>query len=95
MRETINSMELDIKTSRENFERCLAEKESFQRQCSAQNFEIDKLRQEKESAEIEHRVMEREMNELRNRFALSSRNLDNASENIVQHENLICKMRGR
>ncbi|CAH1110880.1 unnamed protein product [Psylliodes chrysocephalus] len=93
MRETINSMELDIKTSRENFERCLAEKESFQRQCSAQNFEIDKLRQEKESAEIEHRVMEREMNELRNRFALSSRNLDNASENIVQHENLICKMR--
>ncbi|CAG9860773.1 unnamed protein product [Phyllotreta striolata] len=93
MRETINSMESDLKASRDNFERCLAEKECFQRQSTAQNFDIDKLRQEKETAEIENRVIERELNELRNKFALSSRNLDNASENIIQQENLISKIR--
>ncbi|KAG5886628.1 hypothetical protein JTB14_013075 [Gonioctena quinquepunctata] len=91
--DTLGTVEVDLRSCRENFERALADRECLQRQSAAQILEIDRLRQEKESVEMQHRVTERELNELKDKLASSSRSLGNASGNIAQQEALICQLR--
>lgn len=88
-------MEVDLRTCRENLERTITDKECLQRQSAAQILEIDRLRQEKESLEMQHRVTERELNELKEKLSLSNRSLGNASGNIAQQEAMICQLRGK
>lgn len=59
-----------------------------------QMLEIDRLRQEKEAIEMQHRVTERELVELKEKLAASNRSLGSASGNIAQQESLICQLRG-
>jgi septal ring factor EnvC (AmiA/AmiB activator) len=86
--------ELDLRTCRENLDRTIADKECVQRQSAAQVLEIDRLRQEKESLEMQHRVMERDLNELKEKLSFSNRSLGSASGNIAQQEGTICQLRG-
>lgn len=72
----------------------MADKECLQRQSAAQILEIDRLRQEKDSVEMQHRVMERELNEIKEKLAVSNRSLGSASGNIAQQESTICQIRG-
>ncbi|ERL92853.1 hypothetical protein D910_10160 [Dendroctonus ponderosae] len=78
---------------KENFERAVADKECIQRQSAVQILEIDRLRQEKEALEMQHRVTERELNEIKEKLSISTRNLGSASGNIAQQESLICQLR--
>lgn len=73
----------------------MTDKECLQRQSAAQILEIDRLRQEKESLEMQYRVTERELNELKEKLALSSRSLGSATGNIAQQEAMICQLRGK
>ncbi|ENN80621.1 hypothetical protein YQE_02963, partial [Dendroctonus ponderosae] len=166
MNDSLGSVEVDLRTCRENFERAVADKECIQRQSAVQthlrfpmkargkegfafkrqictpgglifespkalwntrrfttvrdrdlkvsrgeginhpgNFirivylvaneilEIDRLRQEKEALEMQHRVTERELNEIKEKLSISTRNLGSASGNIAQQESLICQLR--
>ncbi|CAH1160270.1 unnamed protein product [Phaedon cochleariae] len=91
--DTLGTVEIDLRTCRENLERALADKECLQRQSAAQILEIDRLRQEKENVEMQNRVTERELNELKDKLALSNRSLGSASGNIAQQESMICQLR--
>lgn len=73
----------------------MTDKECLQRQSAAQILEIDRLRQEKESLEMQHRVTERELNELKEKLAMSNRSLGNATGNVAQQEAMICQLRGK
>lgn len=43
---------------------------------------------------MHNRVMERELNELREKLACSTRSLGSATGNIAQQEGTICQLRG-
>lgn len=73
----------------------MTDKECLQRQAAAQILEIDRLRQEKESLEMQFRVTERELNELKEKLSFSNRSLGTATGNIAQQESLICQLRGK
>lgn len=88
------SVELELRNCRENLERTIADRECLQRQSANQILEIDRIRQEKESLELQHRITERDFNELKEKLALSNRSLASASGNLAQHENTICQLRG-
>uniref|UniRef100_A0A6P7H489 Spindle pole body component 110 n=1 Tax=Diabrotica virgifera virgifera TaxID=50390 RepID=A0A6P7H489_DIAVI len=94
IQDTLGSVELDLKNCRENLERSLLEKESLHRQCTGQVMEIDRLKQEKQTVEMQHRVLERDFVDAKNELAASNRSLDKATVTIGQHETMICQMRG-
>ena len=83
-----------MRNCRENLDRTIADKECLQRQSAAQVLEIDRLRQEKESLEMQQRVLERDLTELKEKLAFSNRSLGSASGNIAQQESQICQLRG-
>lgn len=87
-------MEVELKSCRENLERVAIEKECLQRQSATQLLENDRLRQEKESLEMHHRVKEREVVELREKLVISNKSVTHASNNIAQQESTICQMTG-
>ncbi|CAG9761995.1 unnamed protein product [Ceutorhynchus assimilis] len=91
--DTLGSVELDLRTCRENFDRTLSDKECLQRQAAAQICEIERLRQEKEALEMQNRVVERELSELKEKLSISNRSLGSASGNIAQQESIICQLR--
>ncbi|KAJ8953106.1 hypothetical protein NQ318_013450 [Aromia moschata] len=91
--DTLSAVEIDLRTCKENLDRCMADKECLQRQSATQILELDRLRQEKESLEMQHRVMERELMELREKLTMSNRSLGNANDNVAQHEAMICQLR--
>lgn len=87
-------MEIELRSCRESLERSITDKECLQRQTAAQIIELDRLRQEKEALEMHQRVMERETNELKERFASCNRSLTSTTGNIAQQEATICQLRG-
>uniref|UniRef100_V5FY46 Coiled-coil domain-containing protein n=1 Tax=Anoplophora glabripennis TaxID=217634 RepID=V5FY46_ANOGL len=91
--DTLGTVEIDLRTCKENLDRSMADKECLQRQSATQILEIDRLRQEKESLEMQHRVTERELSELKEKLAMSSRSLGSATGNIAQQEAMICQLR--
>ncbi|XP_049825664.1 coiled-coil domain-containing protein 170 [Aethina tumida] len=91
--DTLGTTEMELRSCRENLDRAMADKECLQRQSAAQILEIDRLRQEKDSVEMQHRVMERELNEIKEKLAVSNRSLGSASGNIAQQESTICQIR--
>ncbi|XP_076273754.1 coiled-coil domain-containing protein 170 isoform X2 [Rhynchophorus ferrugineus] len=91
--DTLGSTEIELRTCRENLDRILGDKDILQRQSANQMLEIDRLRQEKEAIEMQHRVTERELVELKEKLAASNRSLGSASGNIAQQESLICQLR--
>lgn len=91
--DTLATVELELRSCRDNLERALADKECLQRQSASQLLELDRLRQEKEALEMHHRVAERELLELKDKLGSSNRSLGVASGNIAQQESTICQLR--
>lgn len=52
------------------------------------------LVQEKECLEMQYRVAERELNDVRDKLVNANRSITNASGNISSQETLICQLRG-
>lgn len=93
IQDNLASVELELRSCRENLERSLADKECLQRQSASQLCELDRLRKDKEDLEMHQRVSERELCELRDKLANCNRSLGSASGNIAQQESIICQLK--
>ncbi|XP_022165314.1 coiled-coil domain-containing protein 170 isoform X3 [Myzus persicae] len=91
--ENVTSIEIELRNCREQLERALADKENLQRQAAGHILEIDKLKQEKEHLEMQQRVMERDLSELRDKLMATNRSLGIASNNIASQEATISTLR--
>ncbi|XP_026810710.1 coiled-coil domain-containing protein 170 isoform X3 [Rhopalosiphum maidis] len=91
--ENLTSIEVELRNCREQLERALADKENLQRQAAGHILEIDKLKQEKEHLEMQQRVMERDLSELRDKLMATNRSLGVASSNIASQEATIFTLR--
>jgi predicted nucleic acid-binding Zn-ribbon protein len=72
----------------------VADRDSLQRQAASHLLELDRLRQEKESLEMQQRVAERDLMDLRDKLSLANRSLTSATDNIASQETSICQLRG-
>lgn len=95
MGDTLSSVELELRGVKEALERTLGDKEALQRQSANQMIELERLRHEKEDLEMHYRVAERELHDLREKLADSTRSLGTASGSIAQQESTICNLRGK
>ncbi|XP_063235771.1 coiled-coil domain-containing protein 170 isoform X2 [Bacillus rossius redtenbacheri] len=91
--ETLSSVELELKGCKDALDRAVAERDSLQRQAASHLLEIDRIRQEKENLEMQQRVTERELSELREKLSLSNRSLSSATNNVAVQESTICQLR--
>ncbi|XP_076239449.1 coiled-coil domain-containing protein 170 [Calliopsis andreniformis] len=87
------SVEADFRNCRDALDRTVADKEQLQRQVSSQLIDLDRLRQDKECLEMQYRVAERELNDLRDKLVNANRSITNANGNISNQEALICQLR--
>jgi len=53
------------------------------------------FRQEKECLEMQYRVAEKDMNDLRDKLVNANRSLTSATGNMANQETLICQLRGK
>ncbi|KAL5244380.1 hypothetical protein ACI65C_011790 [Semiaphis heraclei] len=91
--ENVTAIEIELRNCREQLERALTDKENLQRQAACHILEIDKLKQEKEHLEMQQRVMERDLSELRDKLMTTNRSLGIASNNIASQEATISTLR--
>ncbi|KAL0134279.1 hypothetical protein PUN28_001231 [Cardiocondyla obscurior] len=89
----LTGIEVDFRTCRDALDRVTTEKEQLQRQISVQIVDIERLRQEKECLEMQYRVAEKDMNDLRDKLVNANRSLTSATGNISNQEGLICQLR--
>nr|KAF7438528.1 hypothetical protein H0235_000919 [Vespula pensylvanica] len=89
----LSGIENDFRSCRDSLDRITTEKEQLQRQVSTQLVDLERLRQEKECLEMQHRVAEREMNDLRDKLVNANRSITSATGNISNQEALICQLR--
>ncbi|KYM77317.1 Coiled-coil domain-containing protein C6orf97 [Atta colombica] len=89
----LTGVEVDFRTCRDALDRSITEKEQLQRQVSVQLVDIDRLRQEKECLEMQYRIAEKDMNDLRDKLVNANRSLTSATGNISNQEALICQLR--
>lgn len=94
IQDNLATCELDVRTLRETLDRAIADKECLQRQSAGQLLELDRLRQEKDALEMQNRVADREIIDLREKLSSATRNLGSASGNVAQLEATVCQMRG-
>ncbi|KAB0799166.1 hypothetical protein PPYR_07046 [Photinus pyralis] len=93
IQDSLATSELDVRSLRDALDRAVTDKECLQRQTASQLLEIDRLRQEKESLEMQFRVSEREGIDLREKLSSTTRNLGSASSNVAQLEATVCQLR--
>lgn len=89
----LGSVEVDFRTCKDSLDRISSEKDQLQRQVATQLIDLDRFRQEKECLEMQYRVAERELNDLRDKLVNANRSITNASGNISSQEVLICQLR--
>ncbi|KAF7418200.1 hypothetical protein HZH68_000853 [Vespula germanica] len=89
----LSGIENDFRSCRDSLDRITTDKEQLQRQVSTQLVDLERLRQEKECLEMQHRVAEREMNDLRDKLVNANRSITSATGNISNQEALICQLR--
>ncbi|XP_035731436.1 coiled-coil domain-containing protein 170-like isoform X2 [Vespa mandarinia] len=89
----LSDIENDFRSCRDSLDRITTEKEQLQRQVSTQLVDLERLRQEKECLEMQYRVAEREMNDLRDKLVNANRNITSATGNISNQEAMICQLR--
>ncbi|PSN31683.1 hypothetical protein C0J52_24643 [Blattella germanica] len=58
LNDTLSAVEAELRTCREALERAIADRDSLQRQTASHLLELDRLRQEKECLEMQHRQMD-------------------------------------
>lgn len=93
--ENLATVEVDFRTCRDALDRSISDKECLQRQSASQLLELDRLRQEKESLEMQQRVLDRESSDLREKLSSTTRNLGSVSGSVGQLEATVCQLRGR
>ncbi|XP_039285474.1 coiled-coil domain-containing protein 170 [Nilaparvata lugens] len=93
MVDTLSKVEVELRSCRDALERALTERETFQRQAASHMMEIDRLRQEKETLEIQQRAAERELQELRDKLASVNRSLGTATGTLTAQEATISTLR--
>ncbi|XP_025831526.1 coiled-coil domain-containing protein 170 [Agrilus planipennis] len=93
LNDTLATIELELRSCKDNLERAITDKELLQRQTASQLLEIDRMRQEKEALEMQSRVQERELAELREKFSSSTRTVGSQSSSIAQLEATVCQLR--
>lgn len=93
--DTLATLEIELRTCRENLERTIADKECLQRQSASQLLDLDRLKQEKDAIELHQRVTERELLEVKDKLVASNRSLGSAGTNIAQQESTICQLKGK
>ncbi|XP_017783132.1 PREDICTED: coiled-coil domain-containing protein 170 isoform X2 [Nicrophorus vespilloides] len=91
--DALAAAEIELRSCKDNFERILGEKECLERQSAGHLLEIDRLRESKETLEMQLRVLERELSEMKEKLASSTRSLGSASGNIAQQESIICQLK--
>ncbi|KAI4463609.1 tsec-2-related [Holotrichia oblita] len=91
--DTLATLEIELRTCRENLERTIADKECLQRQSASQLLDLDRLKQEKDAIELHQRVTERELLEVKDKLVASTRSLGSAGTNIAQQESTICQLK--
>ncbi|XP_034187468.1 coiled-coil domain-containing protein 170 isoform X2 [Osmia lignaria lignaria] len=89
----LSTIEMDLRSCRDALDRAVAEKDQLQRQTSSQAIDLDRFRQDKECLEMQYRVAERELNELRDKLVNANRSISNATGNLSNQEALICQLR--
>ncbi|XP_068085256.1 coiled-coil domain-containing protein 170 [Anabrus simplex] len=91
--DSLNSVDAELRSCRDALERTVADRDSLQRQAASHLLELDRLRQEKESLEMQQRVAERDLADLRDKLNLANRGLTAASGNVAVQEATICQLR--
>ncbi|XP_043480205.1 coiled-coil domain-containing protein 170 isoform X4 [Leptopilina heterotoma] len=89
----LGSVEVDFRTCKDSLDRITSEKDQLQRQVATQLIDLDRFRQEKECLEMQYRVAERELNDVRDKLVNANRSITSASGNISSQETLICQLR--
>ncbi|XP_076297051.1 coiled-coil domain-containing protein 170 [Lasioglossum baleicum] len=89
----LTTIQVDFRSCRDALDRTVADKEQLQRQVSSYLIDLDRLKQDKECLEMQHRVAERELNDLRDKLVNANRSMTNATGNISSQEALICQLR--
>ncbi|XP_015172128.1 PREDICTED: coiled-coil domain-containing protein 170 [Polistes dominula] len=89
----LSGIENDFRNCKDALNRLTTEKEQLQRQMSTQLVDLERLRQDKECLEMQHRVAEREINDLRDKLVNANRNITSATGNISNQEAMICQLR--
>ncbi|XP_034950861.1 coiled-coil domain-containing protein 170 [Chelonus insularis] len=89
----LTSVEVESKSCRDLLERANIERDQLQRQVTAQAADLDRVRQDKECLEMQYRVAERELNELRDKLVSVNRNFSTITGNVSNQEVLICQLR--
>jgi chromosome segregation ATPase len=92
--DTLSAVETELRTCREALERAVSDRDLLQRQAASHLLELDRLRQEKESLEMQQRVAERDLMDLRDKLSIANRSLTSATDNIASQETSICQLRG-
>lgn len=92
--ESLACTEQELKCCKDSLERTCAERDILQRQCTSQSVDLDRLRLEKDSLEMQNRVLERDVHETRDKYSSSSKHLNSATGNIAQLETAICQLKG-
>lgn len=93
--ENLSGTEQELRSCRDALERANADKESLQRQLSSQLLELERVRQEKESLSVGHRLLDRELHDAREKLSHCSKNLNLVTDNVNQNESIILQLKGR
>ncbi|XP_050521459.1 coiled-coil domain-containing protein 170 isoform X3 [Daktulosphaira vitifoliae] len=91
--ESLSSVEMELRKCRDDLERAMMDKENLQRQAAGYILEIEKLKQEKEHLEMQQRVMERELSELKDKLMATNRSLGITSSSLASQEATISSLR--
>ncbi|XP_021937805.1 coiled-coil domain-containing protein 170 isoform X3 [Zootermopsis nevadensis] len=91
--DTLSAIQTELRTCREALERAVADRDSLQRQAASHLLELDRLRQEKDTLEMQQRVAERDVMDLRDKLSVSNRSLGLATDNIASQEASICQLK--
>ncbi|XP_075229357.1 uncharacterized protein LOC142329003 [Lycorma delicatula] len=93
MSDTLATVKVELRSCRDALERVLTDRDKLKRQAADHILEIDRLRQEKETLEIQQRAAERELQELRDKLTALNRSLGSATGNIAAQEATISTLR--
>ncbi|CAB3378946.1 Hypothetical predicted protein [Cloeon dipterum] len=91
--DSLTASEVELRTCRDALERSAADRDTLQRQVAGNLIEIDRLRQDKETLEMQHRVTERELSDLREKISVTSRTLGNATGSLAAQEAQMAQLR--
>lgn len=92
--ENLSCVDQELKSCRDALERATTERDLLQRQCTSQVVDLDRTRQEKEGLEMQNRVLERELHDVREKYSSCNKNLNSANGNIGTLETNLCQLRG-